>query len=301
MVKKGGATPSANALTFSDATARRLFDSLSVHIAIIDREGYILETNRAWQVFSEKNGMPGNVDFRRQNYLAICDSAGQIDSPEGMDASAVAAGIRQVISGDRDEFLYDYPCHSPEGKRWYYMRVVRMDEDPLCLAISHEDITALKQTEEALRQSHEALQEKHQAMEEMNIALKVLLEKRDQDRREMEETFLKNLRQFVLPYVNKLKGSPLSAKDKVILGVIEDHLNDIVSPLMKSFSNAGIILTPQEMQVASLIKDGHTTKEIAEIMVISEATVSFHRKNLRTKLGLRSRKTNLRAFLMSRT
>lgn len=54
-----------------------------------------------------------------------------------------------------------------------------------------------------------------------------------------------------------------------------------------------------EIQVASLVKDGKTTSEIADILFVSEATISFHRKNLRVKLGLKNKQKNLRSFLLS--
>ena len=53
------------------------------------------------------------------------------------------------------------------------------------------------------------------------------------------------------------------------------------------------------MQVVSLVKDGKTSKEIADVLNVSETTVNFHRKNLRVKFGLRNKRTNLRSYLMS--
>ena len=81
--------------------------------------------------------------------------------------------------------------------------------------------------------------------------------------------------------------------------LIENHLKDIISPLLQKFSNAQIILTPQEIKVVALIKDGKSSKEIADILAISETTVNFHRKNLRRKFGLKNRQMNLRSYLIS--
>jgi len=103
----------------------------------------------------------------------------------------------------------------------------------------------------------------------------------------------------VLPYVEKLKNSRLKPRDKTLVEIVETHLNDVISPLLQRFANAKILLTPQEMQVANLVKDGKTSKEIADILNVSEATVNFHRKNLRIKFGLTHQKTNLRSYLIS--
>ena len=110
---------------------------------------------------------------------------------------------------------------------------------------------------------------------------------------------LNNVKDLVLPYVDKLKNTRLKAKDRTLVEIIDTHLQDIISPLLQRFSNAKILLTPQEMQVAALVKDGKTSKEIADILNVSETTVNFHRKNLRVKFGLTNQRTNLRSYLMN--
>ncbi len=92
---------------------------------------------------------------------------------------------------------------------------------------------------------------------------------------------------WYFPYVEKLQNSPLKAREKTLVNIVSDHLNDIISPFLKQLSNAQMLLTPQEMQVATLVKDGKTSKEIANILNVTEATINFHRKNLREKFGLK--------------
>jgi DNA-binding CsgD family transcriptional regulator len=282
---------------FSESLARAAFDALSAHIAILDHEGVILATNRAWQNYAVQGGAPPGHNFHGVNYLSLCDMTTGDDSK---DACKVATGIRDVINKETEEFLHDYPCHEPNGQHWFYMRVIRIpDTDPVQVVVSHEEITALKLTEQALRDSQEKLNDQKQGLEEANVALKVLLKQREEDKYDLEKRFLTNVKGLVLPYVEKLKSAPLKAKDKTLVEIIDTHLQDIITPLMQNLTNANILLTPQEMQVASLVKDGKTSKEIAEILIVSEATVNFHRKNLRTKFGLTNKQTNLRAFLMS--
>lgn len=287
----------SEAFEYSSELTRTAFNALSAHIAILDEAGVILETNQAWRDFAAESGSPLGMDFKGVNYLMVCDAAGMHQTD---DACKVAQGIRSVIAGEIDEFLFDYPCHSPKARHWYYMRVIRIPgTDPVRTIVSHEDITALKLTEEALNRSREALEEQKQSLEEANIALKVLLKQRENDKLELEQRFLSNVKSLVLPYVQKLKNARLKPKEKTMVDIIETHLNDIVSPLLQQFANANIILTPQEIQVASLVKDGKTSKEIADILNITEATVNFHRKNLRIKFGLKNKQTNLRSYLIS--
>ena len=282
---------------FADELAKTVLNSLSAHIAILDENGIILETNNAWRRFAIKSGMPEDHDDRGSNYLAVCDASTGSDSA---DAHAVADGIRAVINGELDEFLYDYPCHAEDGPHWYYMRAIRMSgEGPVRVVTSHEEITALKLTEAALRKSQEELTEQKQSLEEANIAMKVLLKQREGDKAELEKKVLNNVKDLVLPYVEKLKNSRLKAKDRTLVEIVDTHLKDIISPLLQRFVNAKILLTPQEMQVASLVKDGKTSKEIADVLNVSETTVNFHRKNLRVKFGLTNQRTNLRSYLLS--
>jgi len=132
-----------------DRLARTVLNSLSANIAILDRQGTILETNRAWGHFARQNQMAGPHDSVGSNYLAICDHT---RGEESEVALQVAAGIRAVINGDTREFMLDYPCHSPTEEHWYYVRAIRVaGDDPIRVVVSHEEITALKQAERALR------------------------------------------------------------------------------------------------------------------------------------------------------
>ncbi|MGB5749871.1 MAG: LuxR C-terminal-related transcriptional regulator [Desulfobacterales bacterium] len=282
---------------FADELAITVLNSLSANIAILDETGVILETNRAWRNFSVKAGMPEGHDDRGTNYLEICEAT---IGDDASDAYKVAEGIRAVIGGDLDEFLHDYPCHSEDGPHWYYMRAIRMaGSGPIRVVTSHEEITALKLTEEALRKSQEELIEQKQSLEETNIAMKVLLKQREEDKLDLEKKVLNNVKDLILPYVDKLKNTRLKAKDRTLVEIIDTHLQDIISPLLQRFSNAKILLTPQEMQIAALVKDGKTSKEIADVLNVSESTVNFHRKNLRVKFGLTNKRTNLRSYLLS--
>lgn len=282
---------------YSSAEARTVLDSLSAHIAIVDANGVILDTNSAWRDFAIKSGQPEDYTSIGDNYLEVCDAA---TGEEGANARAVSAGIRDVISGETDEFLLDYPCHSSDGPHWYYVRAIRMaGKGPLRVVVSHEEITALKLTEEALRNSEARLTEQKVELEEANIALKVLLRQREGDKSDLEQKVITNVKEMVLPYVEKLKRVSLKARDRRVVEIIDAHLQDIISPMIQKLANANIILTPQEIQVASLVKDGKSSKEIADILNVAETTVHFHRKNLRKKFGLSNSQTNLRSYLIS--
>jgi len=281
----------------NDLLPKTILNSLSANIAILDAQGVIMETNRAWRRYASTNQMKGEHDSIGVNYLEICEA---VAGKEAAGARKVAEGIRSVINGDTDEFLFDYPCHSPDEKHWHYMRVIRIQHrDPVHVVVSHEDITTLKMAEESLKKREQELELKKQRLEETNIALKVLLKQRETDKVDLEKKFLINIKQMVLPYLDKLKKSRLEPKEKTFVEIIDAHLNDIISPFLQRLAIANIFLTPQEMQIATLIRDGKSSKEIADLLNVSQTTIHFHRKNLRIKFELTNKRTNLRSYLLS--
>jgi DNA-binding CsgD family transcriptional regulator len=265
----------------------------------LDVKGIILETNRAWDVFGTNNDLKYRPDSRNVNYLDVCQAA----KGEFAELSSRAAqGIRAVIDGKFEEFTMDYPCHSPTKKMWFYMRATRIvGFDPFRVVVSHENITPLKLAEEIIKKHEAQLQEKTINLEEANTAMRVLLKQHGQDKQEMEEKVVSNVNRLITPYIEKLGQTRLDARQRTYLDIIESHLADVISPFLQRMSAMHLHLTPQEIQVATLVRDGRTTKEIADLLAISTNAVDFHRKNIRKKFGLNNKRTNLRSFLMSLT
>jgi PAS domain S-box-containing protein len=161
------------------------------------------------------------------------------------------------------------------------------------------DITNRKLAEEAVRKSKAELVEKSRHLEEVNAALKVLLKQREGDKADLEERFLANVKELVLPYVEKLKNSRLHSDQMTLVGILESNMKEIVSPFVTKLSSRFLSLTPTEIQVASLIKDGKSSKEIAALLNASENTVRSHRFHIRSKLGIKNKKVNFRSYLQS--
>ncbi len=136
-------------------------------------------------------------------------------------------------------------------------------------------------------------------LQESNVALRVLLKKRDEDKVEIEEKMIYNIKELVKPYIEKLKETELTSKQSALVSVIESNIDDIISPFVRDMSLKFMKLTPMEIQVANLIKQGKTTKQIAELMNLSGRTIETHRKKIRTKIGIGNKKANLRSHLLS--
>lgn len=161
------------------------------------------------------------------------------------------------------------------------------------------EISTCKRAEKSLEKIRAELELKTSKLEEANTALKVLLEQRIEDKKELGEAILLNVNELILPFLEKLNTSRLDNKQKAYVNIIELNLNEIVAPLVREFSKIGLKLTPAEIQVTNLVKQGKITKEIAEFLNLAKSTIDFHRNNIRKKLGIKNRKTNLRTYLLS--
>ncbi len=273
------------------------FNALSAHVAVLDEKGFIIETNRAWQEYGRENGLAGSVDSKDVNYFAICDAAAESGEKEGR---LVADGIREVLSGQLPEFVIQYPCHSPTRRNWFNLRILPcLSQSGRRIITVHEDITPIMQVQEELVQKKEELRQNSEKLEETNVALKVLLEHNTKNLEELEQRITANIRELVLPYVERLKKGNISLRNQTLVDIIEANLNDIITPFLNRLSSLHLLLTPQEVEVAALIRQGKSSQEIADVLGVALSTISFHRKNLRRKLGLTERSMNLRTYLLS--
>ncbi len=161
------------------------------------------------------------------------------------------------------------------------------------------DVTKKNQMVKSLKEREAELKIKTQNLKEANTALKSLLKKRDSDRMELEEKVLFNVKEMITPYIKKLREMELDEKQGIYLTILESNLKDIISPFSPKLTSRHFKLTKSELQIAKLVRMGITSKEIAELMGLSRRTIESHRDRIRKKIGLDSRRRNLRTFLMS--
>ncbi|MGD9244918.1 MAG: PAS domain S-box protein [Desulfobacterales bacterium] len=202
--------------------------------------------------------------------------------------------------------------YTPDGKSWFVRgHPVRDANGKIVGAIELTlDITERKQAEEALQKAHNQLEQRvkertrelkaqTQKLEELNTALKVLIDKRDEDKKNLEDNVLTNVNNLILPYLNKLKKSVSDPTQKIYTEVLKTNINEIVSPFANKLSLEYTRLTPAEIRVANLVKRGIRTKSIAKIFGVSVKTIESHRESIRKKLGIKKKKVNLRSHLLS--
>lgn len=155
------------------------------------------------------------------------------------------------------------------------------------------DITERNRNQIALLQSQFDLKKKQKEIEETNIALRVLIKKAEEEKEELKERLTANTLCLVNPYIDKLKKSDLSHEQKKNVQIIESTLENLISPFTRTTMLKNVKLSQTELKVANLIKQGKSTKQIAEIMCVSPQTINKHRSNIRRKMGLKNRNTSI--------
>lgn len=178
-------------------------------------------------------------------------------------------------------------------------RVAKRTQELTCLNERlHAEIVERKKAEAGLFKRTAELDRKSRTLEEANIALRVILKAREDDKGELEGKVMANMKRLVLPYLEKLEKSSLESSQRACLEGLRANLEDLVSPFSQRLSSPLLNLTPREIQIANQIKEGRTSKEIAGFFNISLRTVEFHRENIRKKIGLVNKRVNLRSQLL---
>jgi len=162
-----------------------------------------------------------------------------------------------------------------------------------------QEIDERRRAEKTLRKREIELKAQSHHLEEVNTALKVLLKQREDDKKELGENVLTNVKELIDPYLERLKKSRLNTSQETLVNILDSNLNNIISPFISKLSFKFFNLTPMEIKVANLVKEGKTNKEIAELLCLAKNTILFHRYNIRRKLKLKNKKINLRSHLLS--
>ncbi len=161
------------------------------------------------------------------------------------------------------------------------------------------DVEERKQTQKTLLRREIDLQTQSRHLEEVNTALRVLLKQREQDRYELQNNVLANVKQLVLPYLEQIHNTRMSTRQQMLVDIVEANLNHIVSPFVNRLSSGFSRFTPTEIRIANLIKEGRSNEEIAGLLLVSKNTVLFHRHNIRKKLNLTGTGGNLCSYLLT--
>ncbi len=130
------------------AETQSLIDAMPEHVAVLDRFGVIRAVNRRWREFATANGATDPHAFLKTNYLEVCWNACQ--DRDGA-AKPVNDRLREVLTGRRETFSFEYPCHSPQEQRWFILYAATLYSrtgEPRGAVVTHLNITNRRQQEQ---------------------------------------------------------------------------------------------------------------------------------------------------------
>ena len=266
-----------NGLRESEARYRSLFENSHAVMLIIDPDNAaIIDANQAACIY---------YGWSREELMKR-----GIDKINTLSSKEVAAEIQLARSEKRNHFFFKHRrADGTIRDVEVYSGAILLKGKDLLYSIVH-DITERRQAEESL------VIETHQ-LAETNTTLRVLLQRREEDQKEMEREFLDNIRKLVFPHLDNLRSLKLNEVQANRLDMLAANLQQVISPFLKNLSAFFADFTPREIQIANMIREGKTSKEIASLFNSSTRSIEFHRDNIRKKLGLNQEKSNLSTFL----
>jgi PAS domain S-box-containing protein len=281
------------ALRESEAKYRSLASTLDA-LVLVDRDCRVLLANDNYRNLHEFKGDA----FIGRRFVEFHDS----------EVSAIfAESVKHVF--ETGNSYQDERLGSKSGRWWIrtFSPVLNSEGGVALVTVAFKDITNRKLAEEELKKYQKSLEDmvkerteqlesKNITLHEINTALTVLLKKREEDKKEVEERFVTNIQSLILPYVESLQKSDLDTRQQAQLDIVAAHLREITTPLLRNLRQFN--LTSKETAVATLVMQGKTTKEIAAILGVETSSIDDHRHNIRKKLGL-SRTVNLHSKLQA--
>lgn len=280
----------------SEEKFKTIFDNANDEIAYVGADGTIIDINpKIEQLFGYTR--EETIGKKIYEFLPLLPEEWQ----------KLIGYTKDVLTGKTNKTrIWEFKAIDKHGGKVYLEanpQLIKRNGKIVGIFAIFRDVSQRKHEEELLRKNTEQLdrllKERTVDMEELNTALRVMLKRIEEIKAEIQDQIVFNVTEFVLPYLDKIKKTNLNEVQRTYLDSLEKNLNDITAPILRGVSTKYLKLTPAEIQVAKLIKQGQDTKEIAASLFMSSRTIETHRYNIRNKLGLKGKKLNLRTYLSS--
>jgi len=233
------------AMRLSEQKYRELFEHANDIIFILNFDGKILSCNAA---------AANTYGYEPQELLGL-----------GIEAlldrnylSVMRKFIREKVERFESQIPQEFLTYTKDEEPvWVEVnaRIIRENGIPVSVHGIARNITDRKKMEEALRKRERELEEKSRNLEDANTALRVLLKRREEDRAELEEKVICNTRELILPYIENLKITQVDSHQRSQLSILERHINEIISPFLRTLSSKHPNLTPMEIKVITFIRN----------------------------------------------
>jgi PAS domain S-box-containing protein len=287
-----------------DVTERKRLESeLKKSIALLENihacsDEAVLVVDSTTRVIISANEAAGNIFGyqaremigRNTDFLHVSDEACQ--EVGRLLTSSMAAG--EILRGE-------FSMRKKNGSVFTAENTIKTVQDDsgrsvMCVRVVR-DITEQEKAIVTLENREKDLKEKSLHLEELNIALKVLLDDREKEKKKIGEGFSNRISERIVPYLERIRKTGLDELQMEYINILESNLREIVRPYKTRMSDKLTRLSPSETRIVNYLRQGHGSKEIASMLNLSPRTVEFHRDNIRKKLGLKNRKVNLQTYL----
>jgi PAS domain S-box-containing protein len=274
-----------SALKLEEEKLRTFLDSSPDAITVTDLSGNIVDCNPA-TVKQYRYG--GKQELINKNALDMIAEQDRARAMRNMEATIREGSVSNVeyLMLRKDGTIYPAELSASVVKdgRGEISRFVAVTKD----------ISERKASEDALLRSQAELREQKKALEQKNIALGEIIAQIEIEKKKIQDDITLNVRRVLIPILDKM----VQASDpKPLLAMFRRHLDGLTSTYGSRISEKAANLTPREVEICNMIKGGLSSRDIAELLNISQATVERHRKNIRGKLKLTNQDVNLAVFL----
>jgi len=134
------------------------------------------------------------------------------------------------------------------------------------------------------------------SLQEANTALRRVLAELEEEKRKIHDSISANIDKILMPALQALE-SEIPEQQRRYVALLKNQLADFISPFALNVSKACGKLTPVEIEICDMVRNGMSTKEIARLRHVAPATVSKQRERIRRKLDIAKTETNLAAHL----
>lgn len=149
-----------------------------------------------------------------------------------------------------------------------------------------------------LQDINKQLSLERKALQESNAALKTVLTRIEEEKNEIYRNIKTNVDKVLMPILLALALEIPQTQSKYV-EMLKTNLEDITSQFVRHLSNSYHSLSPTEITICNMIRNGLRTKEIAQTRGVSSATINRHRENIRRKLKITNDNVNLATYLQS--
>ncbi len=283
----------------TDHASSHILQCAPMGIVLMDKTGRVILANRrAQEIFrTGPQGILRNAGIEDGASGGSIDAINQVFNFENQFVQA-------VIKTQRAVFDIHHMLRKTDGTvAAISVNVGPVSDDKNRLAqiiATVEDISEQQMGEQGREKFIQELSNQSRQLEELHSGLKSMIALREKEISDLEERIVFNLKRMVIPYMEKLSRSRLNDDSRIYLEIALTNIIDICSSFGSTLTSKTFRLTPRELEVADMVRQEKSNKEIAEVLHISVRSVESHRRWIRRKLGLHGKKTNLRTFLLSK-